>query len=71
MQLICAGDAELNRIVIKGLKDYALLGETEKPQFIETFMAFVSFSQNAFYQWQEKALVKLFSSAPSFKPGRI
>ncbi len=36
MQLICAGDAELNRIVIKGLKDYASLGETEKPQFIET-----------------------------------
>ena len=50
------GDAELNRIAIKGLKDYSSLSETEKAQFIETFMAFISFSQNAFYQWREKAL---------------
>jgi hypothetical protein len=50
------GDAELNRIAIKGLKDYSSLDETEKAQFIETFMAFISFSQNAFYQWQQKAL---------------
>ena len=50
------GDAELNRIAIKGLKDYSSLDETEKAQFIETFMAFISFSQNAFYQWREKAL---------------
>jgi UDP-3-O-acyl N-acetylglycosamine deacetylase len=49
-------DAELNRIAIKGLKDYSSLGETEKAQFIEAFMAFISFSQNAFYQWREKAL---------------
>jgi len=50
------GDAALNRIAIKGLRDYSSLDETEKAQFIETFMAFISFSQNAFYQWQEKAL---------------
>ena len=50
------GNAELNRIAIKGLKDYSSLDETEKAQFIETFMAFISFSQNAFYQWQAKAL---------------
>ncbi len=50
-------DADLNRILIKGLKDYASLDETEKAQFIETFMAFISFSQNAFYQWREKALL--------------
>jgi len=43
------GDAALNRIAIKGLKDYSSLDETEKAQFIETFMAFISFSQNAFY----------------------
>ena len=54
MALMC--DAELNRIAIKGLKDYATLDEVEKARFIETFMAFISFSQNAFYQWQEKAL---------------
>jgi hypothetical protein len=50
------GDAELNRIAIKGLKDYASLDDIEKARFIETMMAFVSFSQNAFYQWREKAL---------------
>jgi len=49
-------DAELNRIVLKGLRDYSSLDEIEKAQFIETFMAFISFSQNAFYQWREKAL---------------
>ena len=49
-------DAELNRIALKGLKDYSSLNEIEKAQFIQTFMAFISFSQNAFYQWREKAL---------------
>ena len=49
-------DAELNRIALKGLKDYSSLDEIEKAQFIQTFMAFISFSQNAFYQWREKAL---------------
>jgi hypothetical protein len=50
------GDAELNRIALKGLRDYSSLDEMEKAQFIETFMAFISFSQNAFYQWRAKAL---------------
>ena len=50
------GNTELNRIAIKGLKDYSSLNETEKAQFIETFMAFISFSQNAVYPWREKAL---------------
>ncbi len=50
------GDAELNRIALKGLRDYSSLDEIEKAQFIQTFMAFISFSQNAFYQWREKAL---------------
>jgi hypothetical protein len=49
-------DAELNRIAIKGLRDYSSLDEIEKARFISTFMAFISFSQNAFYQWREKAL---------------
>jgi hypothetical protein len=49
-------DAELNRIAVKGVKDYASLDEIEKARFIEAFMAFISFSQNAFYQWREKAL---------------
>lgn len=38
-----AGDAELNQIAIKGLKDYSSLNETEKARFIETFMAFYIF----------------------------
>jgi hypothetical protein len=38
------GDAELNRIAIKGLKDYSLLDEIEKARFIETFMAFTALS---------------------------
>jgi hypothetical protein len=49
-------DAELNRIAIKGLKDYSSLEEVEKARFIEAFMAFTSYSQNAFYQWREKSL---------------
>ena len=49
-------DPELNRIGIKGLRDYSSLDEIEKARFIDTFMAFISFSQNAFYQWREKAL---------------
>lgn len=47
---------ETNRIAVKGLKDYASLGETEKAQFICVFMAFSSYSQNAFYQWREGSL---------------
>jgi hypothetical protein len=42
------GDADLNRIAIKGLKDYSSLDETEKAQFIETFMAFISFRRMRF-----------------------
>ena len=31
------GDAELNRIALKGLKDYSSLNEIEKAQFIRDF----------------------------------
>ena len=51
-----SNDASLNALVIKGLKDYSLLDEIEKARFIDTFMAFSSYSQNAFYQWREGAL---------------
>ena len=37
------GDAELNRIALKGLKDYSSLNEIEKAQFIQTFMLLVFF----------------------------
>ena len=43
-------------MLFRSLKDYSSLDEIEKARFIQTFMAFVSFSQNAFYQWRAKAL---------------
>jgi hypothetical protein len=58
-------DAELNRLAIKGLKDYSSLNEVEKARFIETFMAFLSFSQNAFYQWRERHCLLGFGAAGS------
>ena len=51
-----SNDASLNALVIKGLKDYSALDEVEKARFIDIFMAFSSYSQNAFYQWREGAL---------------
>jgi len=50
------GDAKLNWIALKGLKAYYSFAEIEKERLIEKFMAFISFSQNAFYQWREKSL---------------
>jgi len=51
-----SNDATLNDLVIKGLKDYSSLDSTEKARFIDTFMAFSSYSQNAFYQWKQGSL---------------
>lgn len=51
-----SGNRELAQISINGLKDYASLGEVDKALFISNFMAFLSFSQNAFYQWREGSL---------------
>jgi hypothetical protein len=38
------------------LKDYASLPDVEKARFVSSFMAFLSYSQNAFYQWRERSL---------------
>jgi hypothetical protein len=51
-----AADGELVRISIQGLKDYASLPDVEKARFVSNFMAFLSYSQNAFYQWREGSL---------------
>ena len=51
-----SNDPALNDLVIKGLKDYASLDQTEKARFIDTFMAFSSYGQNAFYQWKQGTL---------------
>ena len=45
---LVAADDELSQIVAKGLRDYESLSEKERVRFIATFMAFLSYSQNAF-----------------------
>jgi hypothetical protein len=51
-----ATDASLVDIGVKGLKDYASLSETEKARFVSTFMAFLSYGQNAFLKWRQGLL---------------
>jgi hypothetical protein len=54
-QLVAADD-ELAQIVAKGLRDYTSLSEKERVRFIAAFMAFLSYSQNAFLKWREGLL---------------
>ena len=49
---LIAADAELSRIVADGLRDYQLLSENERTRCIAAFMAFLSYSQNAFLKWR-------------------
>jgi hypothetical protein len=51
-----ASDPELCQVLIDGLRDYCGLSELQKAQFVSMFMAFLSYSQNAFYQWREGSL---------------
>lgn len=53
---LLASDAELAEMAVKGLRDYGSLSEAEKVRFIALFMAFLSYSQNAFLKWREKLL---------------
>src|SRR5438045_8777415 len=50
---LVAADDEISHIVAKGLRDYGSLSEKERVRFIASFMAFLSFSQNAFLIWGE------------------
>lgn len=50
------GEPLLLEISIKGLEDYKNLNKIEKAQFISMFMTFSSYSQNAYYKWQEGSL---------------
>jgi hypothetical protein len=50
---LVAADDDLSRIVANGLRDYVSLSEQERVRFIATFMAFLSYSQNAFLKWRE------------------
>lgn len=51
-----ATDAALAQLVADGLRDYASLSETNKARFVATFMAFLSYSQDAFIKWREGSL---------------
>jgi hypothetical protein len=52
---VLASDPVLSQIAAKGLRDYTSLSEQERVRFIATYMAFVSYSQNAFLKWREIA----------------
>lgn len=51
-----ATDADLAQLVTNGLRDYSSLTETDKARFVSTFMAFLSYSQDAFIKWREGSL---------------
>lgn len=51
-----ACDESLPHIALRGLKDYGSLSETDKARFVATFMAFLSYSQNAFLKWRQGLL---------------
>ena len=51
-----ASDASLSQIAIRGLKDYGCLSEMDKARFVAMFMAFLSYSQNAFLKWRQGLL---------------
>lgn len=53
---LLARDADISRIAVDGLRDYASLAEVDKARFIAIFMAFLSYSQNAFIKWREGSL---------------
>jgi len=53
---LLASDSELSQVTVNGLRDYSSLSEAEKAQFVSVFMAFLSYSQNAYIKWREGAL---------------
>jgi hypothetical protein len=53
---LIAGDAELSRIAVNGLRDYQSLSENERTRFIAAFTSFLSYSQNAFLKWRQGLL---------------
>ena len=53
---LVAADDELAKIVASGLRDYGSLSEHERVRFVATFMAFLSYTQNAFLKWREGLL---------------
>ena len=53
---LLASNESLSQVVIDGLKDYESLSEKDKARCVATFMAFLSYSQNAFPKWRRGLL---------------
>ena len=51
-----ASNESLAHVALTGLKDYRALSEMDKARFIALFMAFLSYSQNAFLKWRQGLL---------------
>lgn len=51
-----ASDPSLSGVVVNGLKDYGSLSETDRARLVAIFMAFLSYSQNAFLKWRQGLL---------------
>jgi len=51
-----ASDESLSKVAVDGLKDYSLLSDTDRARFVAMFMAFLSYSQNAFLKWRQGLL---------------
>ena len=49
-------EPETTELVIEGLRDPSTLTTVQWGQFISVMMAYTSYMQNAFYQWQEGSL---------------
>ena len=53
---LVAADDELAKIIANGLRDYESLSEHQRVRFVAAFMAFLSYSQNAFLKWRQGLL---------------
>src|SRR6185295_20201877 len=53
---LLASNESLSQVVVDGLKDYGSLSEKDKARCVATFMAFLSYSQNAFLKWRQRLL---------------
>jgi len=51
-----ASDPKLAQLVTEGLRDYSSLTEIDRGRFVCTYMAFLSYSQDAFIKWHEGSL---------------
>lgn len=60
---LLAGDASLSQLVTDGLRDYDSLSEGDRARFVATFMASLSYCQDAFIKWREGSRGYCFGEA--------